>query len=537
MNFKNILNMKKRTVLLCAIIGFLAHVPAFSQKHTTTSGTYNSIYNSIYSNSIDGGRYNRYLKNNYEYDEDYGSYGNYVSESSYKKYFYNDTPKDSNHAKFSMVTESYYRAYDSMMTNKKMMTKTVKMYNKKGLEVFEMDIDSNGKVKDSVRTGYDSKFRICRESTYSRDDSGLIYLSNFKFYKYDAKNNMVMDSSYRVYGHHDDPPTMERTLYTYNDSGSELSHKRFSVSGENGEDTTSEYGHSVYDKDNNLIFSETINDYDTNREYYSYNNKGKEIFRANIRLGGDSNYVKKKYNSKGDMVSYERYDAGKLAEVLTDSTDAKGDIIETEEKLSTADALSCPNNTVTVTVTDTSGHLLSYVETKEKDGNQLVTTTIHKYVLDKNRIVRDTVSEIEEGFMYSELKQEVKVNKFDNAGNMTEQSSEGGGQYSSDYRYTWEYNDKSSLLNESRYNSCSTDKLSYRTINTYYKDGVSIKSTDEVNAYGRHSITMYNENSRIEQDFSTSGDYSSAYTSTSSKRKAELASEKKYFQTIYEYKK
>jgi len=528
--------MKKRVLLLSAIIGLLANFTAFSQERRTISTGYSNYsynnYNNGYRSST--GRSLRSYDNDYEYDGDYGGNTLLVNAYSYKKYFYNDEPKDSNHAKFSMVTETSYRAYDSLMKSKKMMSKTTKIFNKKGFELFEMEVDSNGKVKDSTRTVYDAKFNICRESQYARDDSGVIYRSRFMAVKYDAKNNMIMDSIYSIYGNPDNPPRVTRTLYTYNDSGSELSHSRITIS---DEDTSKEYSHSVYDKDNNLVFSETIGDDDTSREYHTYNSKGKEIFAANVRVGGDSSFSKKRFNSKGDQVSYERYEGGKLAEVVTDSTDARGNIIETEEKLSTADALSCPNNTVTVTVTDTSGRVLSYVETKEKDGNQLVTTSIHKYVLDKNRIVLDTISMVEEGFMYSELKQEVKKNQFDKNGNMVEQSAEGGGQYSSDYRYTWLYNDQGNMLEEAHYNSCTTDKLSLRSTYTYYKDGKSIKSVSTLSAYGSRSTISYNENSRIEQEFTTAGDYLSDYLHMGSSKKNDDKSVKQYFQTMYEYKK
>ena len=424
-----------------------------------------------------------------------GLFGPYVNENNYTRYYFNSKPIDSNKDRFGKVFEFRYKSTDSTMKKKKLEDEVVGMYNKRGQRTNELLEDSNF-ARYNVYLVYDDKFRVTSITSYERNDSGRIYQSGFRACCYDKNGNTTKDSaidSVYLYNGKQVVDEVHVEYSRYDDSSNIIEYKALRKN--RNYDTSINHIIYRYNKNNKLVYKEEIYESDTTQDYCRYNDKGFEVFSAEVR-GNDSNYATYKYDNYYNLVERNEYTNGKLSNAYTRTSNKEGRIVETEEKLSTADAFSCPNNEVIVTVSDTQGYIYSVVTTDEKDGNPDVTTVIHKYTMSKGRVLIDSTFSDEEGYMYSEEEQSVATCSYDKNGNMASYTMEGSGETSSDFIYKWVYNNKNNLLRMQFYKSCDTMSLERSETYTYYSAGTKVKTARIVGGVVDETST-YNRNGRI----------------------------------------
>ena len=444
----------------------------------------------MHAQSYYGSGYSRY-NSAYGEDDDEGD----NSSNACLQYFYASTPNDTNKAVFKKVTIFNYTSYDSAMKGKRLVDKSIVTFNKAGMVLTTEGMDSLGKITDSSRHRYNADNMEVYSSDYSLlGDTGAMVMRSQEWMRYDKKGNEVFDSTFRMDESSNTGGEINMYCFTYDAKGNQTMNKR--LWGERDGEFDSSVTWYAYDTAGRVLWTKVLSSSDTSQEYRRYDEWGNTIFFASVSRG-DSSYSHIVRDSTGLVLKRERYEEGKLSSTYNAVTDPKDKhVTETEEELSTADAMSCPNNTVTVTVYDSNGYIRSYEITKEKDGNPFVTTTLHRYTFDHNRILIDSSFTIEKGFLHSLTSEEITNHKFDKNGNMIFEMRDGGGQYSSSRKESWMYNDKNNQTYHATYNTCGSDKPESEEVDIYYGNGKKIKEVIEINDYEK-TETFYDKNARI----------------------------------------
>ncbi len=105
---------------------------------------------------------------------------------------------------FKSVTEINYNSSDSLLEHKKLVSKKITRFNKRGQVISYIKSDTVGKVTDSVVTAYDEAFRPMSVKEYSfNDDKGKLTLQTEVNDIYNEKGNCIKMQSWscRSYGY------------------------------------------------------------------------------------------------------------------------------------------------------------------------------------------------------------------------------------------------------------------------------------------------------------------------------------------------
>lgn len=424
------------------------------------------------------------------------------------KYFYH--PDDSSKALFKSVSVTRYDASDSTLANKRFRWKSMREYNDSGQETYWMYVDSNMTVTDSTRWVYNAKHKLLRYTKYEYDDSSQsVRMVQDERVAYDDSSRITKDSTTNVsrksYGYgrkrsrdggNPYKTTISAVYYKYNSAGDEIqrtlvrTHTALgysytsSVDEDGSLDTIMVY--ETYNNDHKCIYLEANVYSMLAKEYFRYDDKGNETLVADVELG-DSNYKTMTYDDKGNVLESKTYKKGALTYSDIKSIDKNGTITETTETITPTVGSVCANDEVEITVTDSGGNELSHTTTKQKDGVPFVTTVVHRYTFDHGKIATDTMTDTEQGHLYSESSVEVTTIKHDERGNELEYSVISGGQYTENRRYTRKFNDKDKMTEWKEYNSCVADKPMQTSILDYYSDGLRIKERTHTEEY---SVTV-----------------------------------------------
>lgn len=524
----------KRTLYILFVVAIIAPATVFGQRYSSLGG---------YSRSD-------YMKLLKLYESERGLSGGVNNDCL--TYYYSSTPADTNKSVFKQVTVSQYFSYDSNMSKKRIISKSIFMFNKKGQQLYSIGIDSSGKVTDSSRSRFDKNFRQVYSAQYNREgDTGVMRATSEEKWVYDKKGNILTDSSYTLEGEEDDEgdgggASVSIDHHKFDTAGNEIESKHISFSDAGTSDSSMTW--STFDKNNNMTFSLTMTSSDTSKQYYRYNDKLMNVFTAEVSRG-DSSYTITKYDTGGNVTERNRYEDGKLSTSYTCVIDPKDKkMTETEEELSTADAMSCPNNTVTVTVTDSSRNVLSEVVTREKDGTPFVTTTLHRYTFDHGRMLYDSSFTIEKGFLHSLTSEKISANKFDKNGNLVSEILDGGGQYSSNSKESWIYNDQSNVMYHATFNTCGSEKPEAEEFYIYYHGGKKVKEVINISEYEK-TETFYSKDAKLQKSIvlpvqQEQSDEEKFYATILKKMKKkgsammeDMEDRQVYKSTMYEYKK
>src|SRR6185437_15148942 len=375
---------------------------------------------------------------------------------------------------FKSVIVTTYTSEDSNMTvNKKIESKLINYFNKKGLVLFKETIDENGKVSDSTRNIYDAKGNNIRELDYERSEKGKMKKTTDETLVYDAKGNILKDITVDI---DPDDNTVNKTMEynKYDTAGNVIESIKYNEDDDEGDkarDTT--ITTSKYDSKKRLIYSNTQNGNYSSKEYHTYNSVGMEIFNAYKSFGDSTNTIIT-YDFDGSIKEQNKYKNGKLCHSFSTKLDKDSNSIDTEEEISTDAGSACGDNTVTVTVHDHKTYMvLSQVTSRQKDGKPFTTTNLHRDTFNKNGLVTIDSSFItENGYLYSMTSIDFTKHGYDLKGRETSYESEGGGEYSTKLKWKRKYND--------------------------YPNGKSTKEEIGINSSVK-TITYYAENSRIEK--------------------------------------
>jgi len=418
-------------------------------------------------------------------------------------YFYLYTARDTNHYKFSEVIKRTYHSSDSLIKEKYLVYKSVITFNKNGNELSLLEKTDLGHTTDSITKKYDANFNMVRDVRWEAGDTSRLEKEQEEMWTYDKDNNELTDTSYEFFVY-DASARIKIFKYEYDNKDNET--KSWERDEEGGDIDTTVYWFG-YNNDKKVTFRKELRNKIVSKEYYTYNSKGEEVFYAETE-GKDSIWTVTKYDNMGNETEWNRYKNGKLVRAYTMRFGENKTKIETTEEVSTADPFSCPNNSIKVTVSDSTGRHLSEVTTREYDGKPIVTTIIDKYykyqTLGIYGSVRkqfiDSTFGIEQGFMYYEKWKEVYILKFDQRGNLVERLIQHGNDtYPKEEKDIRRYNRMNNETYSARFGSCNANIPDVETVSIYYPNGKSIKEVKEITGGIMQSDTYYDKQGRMER--------------------------------------
>jgi hypothetical protein len=231
-----------------------------------------------------------------------------------------------------------------------------------------------------------------------------------------------------------------------------------------------------------------------------YNAKGRKVSATEVQLH-DTSTIINQYDAQGRWIEEIDSRKGQRYETTSNQFEPDGTYVRTVVATPLSDGLSCPDDKTTVTVWDKDDNLLSETITKEKGGRPFTDITLHKYVFKNGHTLCDSTIHTEQGYLYSLSSVEVRTKKYDAHDNLIEKTEEGGGQYRSNSREIWKYNEYSKMLEDDEYNSCNADKPESYTLYTYYPGGTRLKKSIDINigGYRIKNILSYTPDSRKEE--------------------------------------
>ncbi len=445
------------------------------------------------------------------YRDDYEDNDNYNGNGCEE--YYNDDG-DTNHPMFKSVTVTEYLT-DTMGNNKKFNSKERVVFNKAGQELLDVDIDTVG-LRDSLIFEYNAKGNSTRNIVYGRDAKGHIVKSGDNIWKYDAKGNNIMDSTWELgYGWDKNEEDKEKSkpsiTYSYakfDSKGNDI--EDFSVDEEG--DTSWQY--SKYDDSNRVVYSEHRSGVgegeeteEVYSEYYIYNAKGNIVSTISVRPldTTSTNYF---YDAHGRETGWSVFDNRipirvNVTKYKKDNDTSYGARTVISDNTPISDGLSCPNNRHDVTVYDDSSRVLSDVETSEKSGKPFTTTVIHKYYVIGNLYI-DTAITTEEGYLHSLVSIDIKNYKNDARGNKIEQTEEGGGYYNRTSKNTWKYNEQNKEIYSAQYSSCNAE-VPIQTDSTFYYPGGKKVMKEVTTSDNSHYIMYYFEDGKKKEQLNLGG--------------------------------
>jgi len=458
---------------------------------------------------------------------------NFDWKESYKCYL-----ADSSKAKFKSVTVTAYNLFDSTGARKKLREKDVFTYDTKMNNLFDEVMDSNLVVTDSERYVYDKKFRLLSQSLYTRDDSThTIYKSRAWIKAYNEQGHMVKDSDYMLSpfdyyrssrrsrrNHKDKRFDIKTYYYKYVHDTLEAENVHINVSGTlrggiDKDDCDTTFCSTTYNEKGQEICEEGKG-YHQYKRYFRYDNRGNTVFFA-YASGTDSNSTITTYNGHDSVIERKEYEHGILKSMSSLKRNEQGLWTSTEETLNGVSWNACVKSKLTVTVYDKAGRIITETETNQENGNTEVTTTTHTYLLDKGRVITDSIFTTTEGHLHSMTSEQVEQCKYDVKGKLIEDVITGGGTYVYNSRKEWKYNERGQLLALKIYNACVADKPESETYYEYYTGGTHVKKL-AVRTSEKNTITWYDEEGRIVRMVEMFGEEDDKI---------------KGLETIYEYKK
>ncbi len=440
----------------------------------------------------------------------------FLNEADYNRdvsyIFFNDTAFKSD-IDFIRVTCYVQSSNDSTFRRNKLIQKSIVNFNDKGEVTSFAKYDSDGILKDSTIILYNKKLLQTRRINFSNDNpKGTLQKILDNFVTFDSMGLLTKDSTYeKIY---DDPEDKSDTgmisisvqreyfdktgasvtfrvensdttieIYQFNSKFKDTLHRSYAEG-----KWSSAY--LKYDDSLNVVEDIDSSFYDTTRHVYTYDGKN----RKTLEMSYESNKLKWKEvtvygNGEERTITKERY----------------GDNLEH----------TCQNEKTNMTVYDIHGFIVSEVEINNENGKTLTTSTTSKYEYNANgKATSDSEFYEEKSKWHYTRTLKVFYWKYDNRGNIIEESKDGGEGTGQDNRTVTTYNDKNKVLEKDEFTSCS-DKP-YRTeTNIYYPDGGTLYKNIISTDADKTTLT-FGKNSRMIEQFVQLG--------------------KTYYRTIFEYK-
>jgi hypothetical protein len=380
---------------------------------------------------------------------------------------------------------------DTTFAQKKLDESCNITYNRAGHVLNYTRKNDEGKILDSINhtynskgylietKGYDSLKRIIQDEKFTWNANGRLSACWRMYWRHDAKAFCPGAYHDTVYITH----MWSAIAYTGSGKVSAIDDSSTDV-GDPHADTNVLHYRYTYDKANNLLMESS--------EKPKYH-------------GVEKQSIVHTYDNTGRMLSELEYDSTSLQKSLVTLYGADGTETTTTETYSyqAPDGSCVPNHTTDITKRDSDYNQLSSLTVTIMNGDTSITKVTYTYTFFAGEIASITEQTIETAYLHECKSTTITTSTFDADTNEIKVSTVGGGEYAGNSTYTYSYDKKHNVTEETQYGSCM-DKPTSKTCRTYYANGKEkeIKEVEYTDNDNSVSVLRFDSKGRVSQNIS-----------------------------------